>query len=237
MKPPLTGLAAATQALRFYEKRHEVTANNLANADTVGFKAERVFAQLVSAAGESLPAPVPSAATDRSLGALRATERPLDVAMDRDGFFVVQTPQGEQLTRGGSLRLDAERRLVDATGAPMLGERGPIVCPPGSVPDIAADGTVSVGGTRLDVLRIEGVAPGETLVHAGATHFVPPATRTLLPAAERGVRQGQLEDANVNAVEGLVEMIDTQRNYATVERAVRVLDEVRETAATQIGRS
>ncbi len=237
MKPPLTGLAAATQALRFYEKRHEVTANNLANADTVGFKAERVFAQLVSAAGESLPVPVPSAATDRSVGALRATERPLDVAMDRDGFFVVQTPQGEQLSRGGSLRLDPERRLVDATGAPLLGERGAIVVPTEGTLEIALDGTVSVGGARLDVLRIEGVAPGETLTHAGATHFVPPASRALLPAADRGVRQGQLEEANVNAVAGLVEMIDTQRNYATVERAVRVLDEVRETAATQIGRT
>ena len=85
MKPP--GLVAATQALRYWERRQEVVSNNLANADTTGFKGERVFARLLQGTVVG-----PEAATDYRAGALTTTDAPLDLALEGDGFFVVQTP-------------------------------------------------------------------------------------------------------------------------------------------------
>src|SRR5262245_52016493 len=115
------GIASAASALRYWERRQEVATNNLANANTDGFKAERVFARLV---GEALP--VAGALTDRSAGSYRPTGQPLDLAVGGDGFFIVGTPNGEQWTRGGAFRVDANGYLVDADGHAALGERGPV---------------------------------------------------------------------------------------------------------------
>jgi flagellar basal-body rod protein FlgF len=85
--------------MHYWERRQEVLANNLANANTDGFKAERVFARLM---GDAMTAG--DTRTDRTAGTLRQTHAPLDLALADDGFFVVETPDGERLTRGGSFR-------------------------------------------------------------------------------------------------------------------------------------
>src|SRR5687767_14828237 len=115
------GIAAAASALRYYERRQEVVANNLANANTEGFKAERILARLI---GQSQPAP--GSATDLRRGTFKATSNPLDLATDSDGFFVVSTAQGERLSRGGSLQRSPDGILTDANGHAVLGEKGVI---------------------------------------------------------------------------------------------------------------
>src|SRR5918912_884390 len=122
------GLTSSASALRYWERRQEIVANNLANVDTSGFKAERVFARAV---GDGLPAA--QTATDLRGGTLTQTGAPLDVALDQSQFLVVSTPNGERLSRGGSLRLDDADRLTDAAGNPVLGEHGVITVPPGEV--------------------------------------------------------------------------------------------------------
>ena len=108
------GIAAAASALRYYERRQEIVANNLANANTEGFKAERIFARLI---GESHP--TPDTATDLRRGAFKETGNALDLATDSDGFFVVSTAQGERLSRGGSLQRSPDGILTASrTGAP-----------------------------------------------------------------------------------------------------------------------
>jgi flagellar basal-body rod protein FlgF len=114
------GIASAASALRYWERRQEVASNNLANASTTGFKAERIFARLM---GESLP--VPDGMTDLREGEISATGNPLDLALHGDSFFVVGTPQGERFTRGGSFGVDARGFLVDGDGNQALGEKGP----------------------------------------------------------------------------------------------------------------
>jgi flagellar basal body rod protein FlgG len=232
--PPTTGLTSAAASLRYWERRSEITAHNLANASTDGFKAERVFARLLGAAGEG--GTVAQTATDFRAGTLRTTQNALDVAMANDGFLVVDTPAGERFTRGGSLRLDADRRLVDGGGRALLGEKGAITVPAGAQLTIAADGTVSADGRPLDRLRVERAGTGATLAHEGGTLFVPDAGRQPVAAAERDVRQGAIEESNVNPVSAMVDMIAVQRAYATVQKAVTTLDAVRETAVTQLGR-
>ncbi|MGZ8377350.1 MAG: flagellar hook-basal body protein [Gemmatirosa sp.] len=232
--PPANGLTNAAASLRYWERRSEITAHNLANASTDGFKAERVFARLLGAAGEGGPAA--QTATDFRAGTLRTTQNVLDVALGNDGFLVVGTPTGERFTRGGSLRLDAAHRLVDGGGRALLGEKGEIVVPPGAQLSIAADGTVSADGRPLDRLRVERAGAGATLAHEGGTLFVPDAGRQRVAVAERDVRQGTIEESNVNPVSAMVDMIAVQRAYATVQKAVTTLDAVRETAVTQLGR-
>ena len=230
MPPRLTGLAAAAGALRLWEQKQELIAHNLANANTTGFKAERSFAQLL---GDVTP--VLGTRTDLSGGAVRTTGNPLDLALEGDGFLVVGTPNGERLTRGGELRLDDTNRLVTTDGHPVLGAHGEIRVPPKTAElVIGRDGTIAADGRPLGRLRLEGVPPDAPLARDGAGRWIPGATRP--PAAGVRVRQGALEESNVNPIATLVDMITAQRAYASIQKAVTTMDAVRSTAVTDLGR-
>ena len=224
------GMMQAARALQYWERRQEITTNNLANADTQGFKAERVFARMLGEAG-----PVADTATDLRAGTLKVTGSPLDIALGGEGFLVVETPEGERLTRGGAFRLDEQSRIVDANGNPLLGEGGPITAQGGSI-SIDAGGRVAVDGKEVGRLRVETLAPDAPLEHAGANLFVSDAPRQ--PAADdaRMVRQGHLEDSNVNTVGSMVDMISIQRAYSAVQRAMTTLDDVRGTVTNELGK-
>jgi len=224
------GLRTAAQALSYWERRQQVVAHNLANADTTGFKGERVFARLVA---DSILAA--EARTDLRPGVLKPTGAPLDLALEGAGFFVVRTPAGERLVRGGSMQLDGEGRLVDAAGNPVLGENGPIVLPPGRI-EIDLQGTIRVDGLEVDRLRVEDLPLGVDPTREEAGRYLPPPDRTPLPPEERRVRQGYLEESNVQAVEALVEMITVQRSFAAVHNTVRVIDGVLGTIANDLAR-
>jgi len=230
MPPRTNGLTAAAGALRYWERKQEITAHNLANATTDGFKAERAFAELL---GEATP--VARARTDMAGGTLRQTGNALDVALEGDAFLVVGTPQGERFSRGGALRLDDARRLVDHEGHPVLGDHGEIVLPPGARVDLAADGTLGVDGRAVARLRLER-AGSTTLAREGTGLFVPDAGRAPAAPGTVRVRQGSLEESNVNPIGALVEMIVAQRAYASVQKAVTTMDAVRGTATTELGR-
>ena len=247
--PPLlpnNGLTSAAAALAFYERRQQSIANNLANVDTTGFKKERVFGRMVAdavAAADSM--------TDRSQGDITPTGNALDVAVQSGAFLVVQTPDGERLSRGGALRLDDQRRLVTQQGHPVLGENGPIVLAAGDV-GIGRDGVITVQPSatgessaakrqrptrvKAAVLRMESVPANAALQHVGGGLFKPDAKRTPAVDADRQIMQGALEASNVNAIESLTEMIDTVRAYADVQKSITVMDDIRGIAANQIGK-
>jgi flagellar basal-body rod protein FlgF len=233
--PQPTGLTAAASALRYWERRQEVAANNLANVSTDGFKGERVFAKLL---GDQTT--VAQSATDLTQGTIRETRNPLDLAVRGDAFFVVDTPNGERFSRGGSFSIDTAHRLVDPSGHPVLGtndrgESGPITVPNGEV-DIAKDGTVRSGAAVVGKLRLEHGGKGASLAHEGGTLFVPDANRQKVADAERDVRQGVVEESNVNSVSSMVDMIAVQRAYASVQKAVTTIDAVRGMAVNEIGK-
>lgn len=230
MPGPINGMIRAANALHYWERRQEITANNLANAETTGFKAERVFGRLM---GDSIT--VADTATDLTMGTIRETGAPLDLALSSDGFFVVDTPNGERLTRGGSFTLDADGQVVDANGNPLLGQNGPIVAPTGTIV-IDRAGTVRVNGAEVDQLRVETVPPNVRLQHDAGTHFLPDPARVEQPAAERQVRQGALEESNVGTIDSMVDLITVQRSYAAVQRAVTTLDGIRDTISNQLGK-
>ncbi|HET8655419.1 MAG TPA: flagellar hook basal-body protein [Longimicrobiaceae bacterium] len=226
----VNGMTRAASALRYWELRQEAASNNLANADTNGFKAERTFGQLVGDAVTTV-----NAATDLSAGALKPTGNPLDLAIGGKGFFVVQTPQGERLTRAGAFQLDRDGKIVDDHGNAVLGEKGPIIAPPGTL-TIDAGGQVKVNGKEIGRLRVESVPQGTPLAHTNGTMFIPPANATPVAPEARSIRQGFLEDSNVNTVGSLVDMISIQRSYAAVQKTITTLDDIRQTISTQLGK-
>jgi flagellar basal-body rod protein FlgF len=136
--------------------------------------------------------------------------------------------------------MDTAHRLVDPSGHPVLGvnasgESGPIVVPNGDV-QITADGTVRSGATVVGKLRIERGGKGASLAHEGGTLFVPDANRQKVADAQRDVRQGVVEESNVNSVSSMVDMIAVQRAYASVQKAVTTIDAVRGMAVNEIGK-
>ena len=232
------GIASAASALRYWERRQEVVANNLANASTDGFRAERVFAQLLDG-----DLPVAQAMTDRRGGMLRPTGNAFDAGLGGDGFFVVSTPQGERWTRHGAWRLDTEGYLADTDGNRVLGERGAIRLTrdpegrPLDVTDLAIDtaGVVRVTGVKIDQLRVERGGTG-SLQHEGGGRYLPDASRASVDGPAREVRQGTLEESNVNSVSTLIDMIEINRNYAFAQKVLSTLDGIRATIANDIAK-
>jgi len=247
------GMTSSAFALRYWERRQEVVSNNLANVNTDGFKAERAFATLVAGA-----VPEIDTRTDLRGGALRPTGQPLDLALGRDdAWLVIDTADGERLTRGGAFRLDEGGRVVTADGDALLGEGGPIVldaatadrvreaaagpdgapsADPAGLVQIDREGGVHVAGQPVGRLRVETVPAGVRLAHAGGNAFVPPADRTAAEPGERDVRQGHVEESNVSSVGSLVEMITVQRAYASVQKAMTTLDGARGIMTGELGK-
>jgi len=224
------GIESAVRALRYWERRQEAVANNLANASTPGFKGERVFARLLEGAvPEALSQP------DFRDGAAAPTGRPLDIALSGDAFLVVETPEGERLTRGGSLTLDAEGRLITQEGHPVLGESGPLVIPPGDV-TIANDGSISVDGAALGSLRLDRPADGSRALREGGSLWRVEGTSESAAEGDVRVLQGHLEDSNVDPMVALVEMLEIQRAYGAIQRSLQTTDGVMNTIASEIGR-
>lgn len=229
--PPLNGMDSAASALRYWERKQEIVANNLANVSTDGFKAQRVFAMLLDGVR-----PAAGTSSDLTTGNLRQTGNAMDVAIDGGGFFVVQTPGGERYTRGGSLRLDEKHHLVDNDGRTLLGEKGaPLTMLDGPV-EIDKTGEVKQNGQIVDRLRMESAPKGQDLQREGESLWLPPATKESMKPETRNVKQGYIEESNVNSMTALVDMVAVQRAYASVQKAVVEMDHANETITTQIAR-
>lgn len=228
---PLQGILNTARTLSFYTRKQEVTANNLANANSDGFKADRVMAHGLP--GSYTPVPVQD--IDMKQGALRPTGRPLDLALEGDGFLVVHTAQGDRLTRGGSLRLDASGRLTDQQGDMVLGTGGPIVAQGASI-EVQADGTVMVDGSEAGRLLVVNLNESGTLMKEGFGRFVP--TGGVHPADENvtQVRQGSIEDANLDTMLSMVDLVTIQRAFAANIDALKAMDSVLGAVTNEVGK-
>ncbi len=237
------GIFSAMSGSVAAQTRLDALANNLANASTAGFKAERVL-QRAEPAGDvtppqnSVPTPVTRerVETDFTQGAIESSGNPLDVAIAGDGFFVVHTDLGERLTRSGNFVVDAGGYLAASDGSRVQGTSGDITIPAGSVA-IGADGSIRVGDQRVGQLRIVTVEDPKQLVRESGTRF---AAGNQAPAevspGKTHVVQGAVEGANLSPVEGLVSLIETVRGFETYMRAAERLDAVTQKAINDVGR-
>jgi len=196
----------------------QVIANNIANSSTSGFKAEAVtFSEYVSDVGADQPSLSMAQAkvrnTDFSQGGLTKTGGTFDLAIEGEGFFLVQTAAGERLTRAGSFTPNANGDLVTMDGNPVLDVGGaPVFVPQGlGEIGIAADGTISAQGRPVGQIGV--VIPNDpnNLTREGGLLFE--AVDGFGPADDGRVLQGFVENANVSPIAEIGRMIEVQRAY------------------------
>ena len=176
-------------------------------------------------------------AVDYSAGAIRETNRSLDVALDGDAFLVVQTARGQRYTRSGALTLDSAGQLVTQRGEIVVGERGPVTVPPGEV-SIGDDGTISVKGQTLDRLKLARFQdPRRALLKEGATLFAPTGAEQPAEARNTRVVQGALEVSNVNSMSEMVTMMQQNREFESLQRSITLMmNDVGRKIAGEVGR-
>ena len=195
----------------------QTVAHNIANLSTTGYRSEGVvFAEHVKAVdgGPSLSMATASGRnTSPVQGTLTQTGNPFDLAIEGDGFFLVQTPEGDRLTRAGNFTPSAEGDLVTVDGHLVLDAGGaPIFVPPdaGTIA-IAADGTVSADGRPLGQIGL--FAPEDPLELTRQTGVMFNAESGYAPVEDGVIVQGFLESSNVNPVSQLARMVEVQRAY------------------------
>lgn len=237
-----SGFYAACTALMSRTQALDAIANNLANAGTVGYRAQHnVFNSVLAAAGNSSISEVNQAANaygiltgtrvDLTQGALEKTGNSLDLAIEGSGFFVVQTANGPMYTRNGSFQVSSKGQLVTSSGDPVMGDHGVISMVDGPV-TISADGTISSGGAVAGKLKVIDVSPGTPLTSAGNTYYSAPAGSEK-SATDFQLRQGMLESSNVNPVSSMVELITAQRSAEMMQRALSMFNSEMDKTATQ----
>ncbi len=242
-----SGMYAAVSGNMVSAQRLEIITNNLANINTVGFKKDRmIFDTMLNSAknptqpaGMLTDAPVLSAYTvdtDYSAGPQKQTGNPLDLALDGSGFFVVNTPQGKAYTRQGNFHLDGNGKVVTADGYEVQGGGGPVTIKGGKV-DINEKGEVSVDGQQVSTLSVVDFPKPYQLQKIGSAMFVPsdPAV-TEQPATGALVRQGALEDSNVQPLLEMANLIETTRFYESCVKTIQSYDEMANKAANDLGR-
>jgi flagellar basal-body rod protein FlgF len=211
--------------------------SNLANASTVGFRADLSAFQTQQVTGAGLPsrayATDASVGWDASSGTLQTTGRALDVSVRGPGWIAVQSNDGsEAYTRAGDLRLDANGMLTTALGNPVLGDSGAISVPPQSAIAIGADGSVSIvpqgqpAASISTVGRIKLVNPPAAQLTRGADGLFR-STGGAPVVADANVRlaPGTLESSNVNLAESMANMIELARNYEVQIKAMKAAED------------
>jgi len=196
----------------------DVIANNLANANTTGFK--RDFGQILENEFGS------EAATqlDVSPGQVVSTGNELDAALNGPGFFVVETPNGERYTRAGNFSLSSNGELVTKEGLKVLStSNSPISLGEGKV-EIHDGGVVTVDGNEIATLKVVTFNDITKLQKEGLSRFVwRGAPGGIQVVSEPEVRGGYLERSNVSAIDEMVHLMSAYREFEAVQRALRTL--------------
>jgi flagellar basal-body rod protein FlgF len=233
------------------ERQLDVIANNVANVNTNGFKADKQLFEeyLTSGAHEDnfkgndrRVSYVQDRGTyrDSSQGPMQHTDNPLDVAINGSGFLVVQTRNGERYTRDGSLRINNAGQLVTAAGDPVLGTGGPITFQQTDHDvNISPDGTVTVveGTNILDSIRAklrvvsfadlqQAQKQGDNLYAATGGAPQPDTTSTL--------QQGYVEKSNVNSVSEMSHMVEVMRTYTQISNMLQTQGDMRKNAIEKL---
>ena len=238
-----TAMGAANAALA----RQAVTANNLANVSTSGFRAELMTSRAVPVEGPTLPTRTLVVEStpyhDDTMGTIMQTGRALDVALPQDGWLAVQLPDGrEGYTRDGNIEADSEGTLR-VRGLPLLGDGGTLSVPPHAQLTIAPDGTLSARGTGDDASTVAQVgqlkmvrAKIQDLRHGddGLFHVADEAVSPVLARdATLRLAPGAIEGSNVSPVKAMVEMIANARSFDMQMKLITTVDD-NEKSANQL---
>jgi flagellar basal-body rod protein FlgF/flagellar basal-body rod protein FlgG len=221
----MTGLMARTQAL-------DTAAANLANAQTPGYRSEREYFRSVLLGPDAEDSQLGQTVNNFGLlggdrlnmgqGSLEQTGNPLDLAVEGEGFFQVETPNGPRYTRDGGFHRAQNGQLVTSAGELVLSAAGkPISIPPGEV-TVGADGVLSVAGGAVDTVGIFTFPSSTQLTPEGANRYVAPAGMAPTLSKNASVHQGAIETANQDVIQGTLDLIVMQRQAEMMQKALTV---------------
>jgi len=221
----MTGLVARTQAL-------DLAATNLANAQTPGYRAEQEYFRSVLMGPDAQDSQLGRTVNNFGLiggdrlnlgqGAIQQTGNPLDLAIEGEGFFMVQTPNGPRYTRDGGFHRTPQGQLVTEAGDSVLSLAGqPIPVPPGQV-TVGVDGTLSVAGGVVATLGVFTFPAGAQLTPEGANRYLAPEGVKPSLSKNAVVHQGAIENANQGVIPGTLNLIMMQRQAEMMQRALTV---------------
>jgi flagellar basal-body rod protein FlgF len=219
----INGIFSTLSAKSVNERRLEILSNNVANANTAGFKAHRPIISVASSGDFDEPGELQQTFVISTESYVRFSDAPLvetgndfDLAIEGGGFFAVTTPQGTMYTRNGQFTLSPEKKLVTMDGNPVQSQGGGDITIDGKDVKIESDGSIFVDGSRTDGLKVVDFENKKSLFNAGKSLFVNMDTTAgeTVPAMI-SVKQGAYEASNVEIVHEMVELINTMRAYET----------------------
>lgn len=228
----------------------DLVSNNIANAQTPGYKTEHMMASVGDNVDDPTNDQVPQVSTsvyvDFSQGVLERTDNNLDVAIQGEGFFELETPKGLAYTRAGNFTVNKEGTLTDQLGNPVMGEGGRITVSgsdTGADVRIAPSGMVKVYGTEVDgvevgILKVVKFSDTTKLKRAANGLFVDPGQAGLSTPApeEKNFQSGYLELSNASAVKEMIQMIDIQRSFELYQKAIHTISEQDRLSVNRVGR-
>lgn len=251
------GLYAAASAMMAQQAVQESIAQNIANANTTGYKQDNLTFKALH--GMMLQRNLNGVGTGPNVGELgmgvtndqtytdwqegmRATTgNPLDLSLDKGQFFAVSTPIGERYTRAGNFKLNGAGQLLTADGKPVLGRNNAPIVLKNSDVQVRSNGDISSGGQIVAQLKIMQSDPDQLqrqqlLRKEGDNLFATTNPGALQAATTPGVHSGTLEQSNVNSVQSLVQMITAERGFDMAQRAITTQDDLLRQANTEIGK-
>jgi flagellar basal-body rod protein FlgF len=238
----LTSLYVGLSRQETLQRALDIAANNIANADTAGFKLEQPMVREERASPPSLMGERPVSyvldqgiARDFSQGGLEESGNPYDIAIEGEGFYSVQAAGGTRYTRDGRFTVDSKNQLTTKAGDPVLGNNGrPITLDPAQgEPHVAKDGTISQKGAAVGRLGVVRFADLAALTKVGDNQFEAPATAVSTPAGDAVTRQGMTEKSNVQPVLEITNLIEITRAY---ERVAKMMDQAGDLSSRAIDR-
>jgi flagellar basal-body rod protein FlgF len=230
----IRGMYSAATALDVAVQRQEVTAENLANLSTPGYRSKGIriesFGSALDQASNSSQSAeagvrVSGSFTNFQPGAIRNTGVPYQLALQGDGFFALQGPKGVIYSRNGSFHLAADGQILSDGNYPLLGTNGPISIPPDSENVvIGRDGSIQAGGTTIDQIRLTNFKNPDQLTSVGPTLYEAPSGAASEPSTA-SVMQGALEGPNVSPAGAMIDLIQSSRYFEAAQRAMRALSD------------
>lgn len=248
----IRGLYTSGTGMITQMKKMDVITNNLSNVNTNGFKEDTLITRsfkealvsriddpsVVNSAPEVGPinkgVRIDMVYTSFEQGSLNETGNPTDFAISGEGFFVVNTPDGERLTRDGSFSIDSDGRIVNSSGYPLMGENGEIFVDNRNF-TLNSNREIISNGEFIDRISLVD-ADGESLRKTGDNLYMNINPQGQTENTNSNIKQGFLEGSNVDLAKSMVNIIETYRNFESNQKVVRMIDDTLGKAVNDLGK-
>jgi len=216
----------------------DFVANNIANASTTGFKSEHLYYAMKGKSaqeGASMELGSTVSRMDHSQGTVTLTGNVMDMAIEGDGYFTIQTKNGNVYSRNGSFLLNKDNELVTPRGDYVLGDSGKIVISGGNI-SVDKDGSISADGDFVGKLKISSFKDPHALSRSSDGRFVDNGKAGVRSAGDYKISGSHLEMSNVNAVKEMADMMEIQRTFESYQKVILTLQDMDKISTNRIGK-